>query len=261
MSTISLIIKREYLTRVRKKTFIIMTILGPILMASLFIVPVLMAQYDQNEVSKIQVIDESGLFKGKLQNSESMKFELDTFSLPVAKTLFNPDKHTAILYIPGNVINNSGSIMLFSAKQPNINLVNSIESTIQKEIESMKLKAQGINQETLDQIKTKVRVNNRTLNESGEEEASADLTTAVGMIGGILIYMFIFLYGAQVMRGVIEEKTNRIVEVIISSVRPFQLMMGKIIGIALVGLTQFLLWIVLTVVVYSSLQATVLKSV
>src|SRR4030095_244343 len=130
---------------------------------------------------------------------------------------------------------------------PNINLVNSIESTIQKEIESMKLKAQGINQETLDQIKTKVRVNTRTLTEQGEEETSAGLTTAVGMIGGVLIYMFIFLYGAQVMRGVIEEKTNRIVEVIISSVRPFQLMMGKIIGIALVGLTQFLLWIVLTV--------------
>ncbi len=246
MNTISLIIKREYLTRVRKKSFIIMTILGPILMASLFIVPVLMARYDENEVSKIQVIDESGLFKGKLQNSESLVFEMDTMSLAVAKTIFNPERHTAILYIPGNVINNTGALMLFSAKQPNINLVTSIERTIQKEIESMKLQAQGINQETLEQIKTKVNVNTRTLTEQGEEETSAGLTTIVGMLGGVLIYMFIFLYGAQVMRGVIEEKTNRIVEVIISSVKPFQLMMGKIIGIALVGLTQFLLWIVLT---------------
>ncbi|MDQ3050732.1 MAG: ABC transporter permease [Bacteroidota bacterium] len=246
MSTISLIIKREYLTRVRKKSFIIMTILGPILMASLFIVPVLMARYDENEVSKIQVIDESGLFKGKLQDSESLVFEMDTLSLPVAKTVFNPERHTAILYIPGNVINNTGAIMLFSAKQPNINLVTSIERTIQKEIESMKLQAQGINQQTLDQIKTRVHVNTRTLTEQGEEETSAGLTTIVGMLGGVLIYMFIFLYGAQVMRGVIEEKTNRIVEIIISSVKPFQLMMGKIIGIALVGLTQFLLWIVLT---------------
>ncbi len=247
MSTIALIIKREYLTRVRKKSFIIMTVLGPILMASLFIVPVLMARYDENEISRIQVIDESGLFEGKLQNSESMRFEMDTLTLPVAKAMFNPDKHAAILYIPGNVINNSGAIILFSAKQPNINLVNSIETKIQKEIESMKLKAQGINQATLDQIKTRVRVNTRTLSEAGEEEASAGLTTAVGMIGGVLIYMFIFLYGAQVMRGVIEEKTNRIVEVIISSVKPFQLMMGKIIGIAMVGLTQFLLWIILTI--------------
>jgi len=249
MSTISLIIKREYLTRVKKKSFIIMTLLGPILMASLFIVPILMAKYDENETSKIQVIDESGLFKGKLQNSESMIFEMDTFSLPVAKTIFNPEKHTAILYIPGNVLNNTGAIMLFSAKQPNMNLVTSIERTIQKEIESLKLKAQGINQETLDQIKTRVSVNTRTLTEQGEEETSAGLTTIVGMLGGVLIYMFIFLYGAQVMRGVIEEKTNRIVEVIISSVKPFQLMMGKIIGIALVGLTQFLLWIILTVAI------------
>lgn len=246
MSIISLIIKREYLTRVRKKSFIIMTILGPILMASLFIVPVLMLKYDDNEVSKIQVIDDSGIFKGKLQNSESVVFDIDTISLSIAKTIFNPEKHTAILYIPSNVINNTGALMLFSAKQPNINLVTTIERTIQKEIESMKLKAQGINQEMLDQIKTKVNVNTRTLTEQGEEATSAGLTTIVGMLGGILIYMFIFLYGAQVMRGVIEEKTNRIVEVIISSVKPFQLMMGKIIGIALVGLTQFLLWIILT---------------
>jgi ABC-2 type transport system permease protein len=255
MSKISLIIKREYLTRVRKKSFIIMTILGPVLMASVFVIPLLMAKYDENEVSKIRVVDESGLFAGKLADSESMLFEMDSMSLPVAKELFNPETHTAILYIPGNVINNSGSIMLFSAKQPNINLVTSIERTIQKEIEAMKLKSHGIDQATLEQIKTKVRVNTRTLTEQGEEETSAGLTTAVGLIGGLLIYMFIFLYGAQVMRGVIEEKTNRIVEVIISSVKPFQLMMGKIIGIALVGLTQFLLWIVLTFGISSVVSA------
>ncbi len=251
MNTISLIIKREYLTRVRKKSFIIMTILGPLLMASLFIVPVLMSKYDSDKVSTIQVIDESGLFKDKLLNSESMKFEMDSVSLPIAKTIFNPEKYTAILYIPGNILNNSNSIMLFSAKQANLNMVTTIEKTIQKEIETMKLKANGINQETLDQIKTKVQVNTRKLTDKGEEESNAGLTTAVGMIGGLLIYMFIFLYGAQVMRGVIEEKTNRIVEVIISSVRPFQLMMGKIVGIALVGLTQFLLWIVLTFAISS----------
>jgi ABC-2 type transport system permease protein len=143
------------------------------------------------------------------------------------------------------------SVMLFSAKQPNINLVSSIESTIQKELENRKLQSHGINQQTLDQIKTKVKINTRTLTDKGEEETNAGMNTAAGLIGGLLIYMFIFLYGAQVMRGVIEEKTNRIVEVIISSVRPFQLMMGKIIGIALVGLTQFLLWIILTMSISS----------
>lgn len=251
MGTISLIIKREYLTRVRKKTFIIMTILGPVLMASLIIVPILMAKFSETEESKIRVVDESGLFAGKLPDSESMLFVMDSVTLPQAKESFNPDKETAILYIPANVINNTGSIMLFSAKQPNLNMVTTIERTIQKEVENMKLQARGIDKNILDEIKTKVKVNTRTLTEQGEEETNAGLTYAVGFIGAMLVYMFIFLYGAQVMRGVIEEKTNRIVEVIISSVKPFQLMMGKIIGIALVGLTQFLLWVVLTFAISS----------
>jgi len=255
MNKIFLIIKREYLTRVRKKTFIIMTILGPVLMASIFVIPVILTKYDENEVSRVQVIDESGLFEDKLSDAQDIIYEMDTISLPVAKAIFDPEKHVAILYIPANVINNTGSMMLFSAKQPNMNLVASIEKSIQKEIENMKLKSRGIDQQTLDDIKTKVRINTRKLTEQGEEESSAGLTTAVGMIGGLLIYMFIFLYGAQVMRGVIEEKTSRIVEVIISSVKPFQLMMGKIIGIALVGLTQFLLWIVLTLLISSTVSA------
>lgn len=251
MGTISLIIKREYLTRVRKKTFIIMTILGPVLMASLIIVPILMAKFSETEESKIRVVDESGLFTGKLPDSESMRFVMDSITLPQAKESFDPEKESAILYIPANVINNTGSIMLFSAKQPNLNMVTTIERTIQKEVENMKLQARGIDKNILDEIKTKVKVNTRTLTDQGEEETNAGLTYAVGFIGAMLVYMFIFLYGAQVMRGVIEEKTNRIVEVIISSVKPFQLMMGKIIGIALVGLTQFLLWVVLTFAISS----------
>ena len=228
-----------------------MTILGPVLMASLFIVPIIMAKYSDTEESKIRVIDESGLFTGKLPDSESMIFVMDSITLPEAKSSFDPEKETAILYIPANVINNTGSIMFFSAKQPNLNMVTSIERTIQKEIETMKLQARGIDQNTLEEIKTRVEVNTRTITEQGEKETNAGLTYAVGFIGAMLVYMFIFLYGSQVMRGVIEEKTNRIVEVIISSVKPFQLMMGKIIGIALVGLTQFLLWVILTFAISS----------
>jgi len=221
MSKISLIVQREYLSRVRKKSFIIMTLLGPVLMASL------------------------------LLNSSSMIFEMDSTTLPIAKATFDADRHTAILYIPGNIVNNTGSVLLFFAKQPSLGMVTSIEKTLQKELENMKLQTRGIDRKVLEEIKTKVSVNTRKLTEDGEEESSSNLATVVGMIGGILIYMFIFLYGAQVMRGVIEEKTSRIVEVIISSVRPFQLMMGKIIGIALVGLTQFVLWIVLTITISS----------
>jgi ABC-2 type transport system permease protein len=251
MSIISLIIKREYLSRVKKKSFIIMTILGPVLMAALFIVPVVLSSYNDEEVQTIRVIDESKLFTGKLVGSESMAFDFDSLSIQTAKETFDADKYDALLYIPGNVLHNTGSIMLFSAKQPNLSLVTAIEKSLQQEIENMKLQARGIDRATLTEIKTKVNVNTRKLTEQGEEKSSAGLSTAVGMIGGVLIYMFIFLYGAQVMRGVIEEKTNRIVEVIISSVRPFQLMMGKIVGIALVGLTQFVLWIVLTAAISS----------
>jgi len=247
MSTISLIIKREYLSRVRKKSFIVMTLLGPVLMAAIFVVPVLLASYNHDDIQHIRVIDESRLFSGKLTGSETMLFDFDTITIQQAKASFNGEKYDALLYIPGNVLHNTNSIMLFSAKQPNLNLVTAIEKSLQQEIEDMKLQARGIDRSMLTEIKTKVSVNTRKLTEQGgEEQSSAGLSTAVGMIGGVLVYMFIFLYGAQVMRGVIEEKTNRIVEVIISSVRPFQLMMGKIVGIALVGLTQFILWIVLT---------------
>ncbi|HEX5001336.1 MAG TPA: ABC transporter permease [Bacteroidia bacterium] len=257
MSTISLIIKREYLSRVRKKSFIIMTILGPVLMAAIFVVPVLIASYNHEDIQHIKVVDESRLFSGKLTGSETMVFDFDTTSIQQAKATFSGEKYDALLYIPGNVLHNTNSVMLFSAKQPNLNLVTAIEKSLQQEIEDMKLQARGIDRTTLTEIKTKVSVNTRKLTEQGGEElSSAGLSTAVGMIGGVLVYMFIFLYGAQVMRGVIEEKTNRIVEVIISSVRPFQLMMGKIIGIALVGLTQFILWIVLTLTL-SSVASTV----
>jgi ABC-2 type transport system permease protein len=251
MSIISLIIKREYLSRVKKKSFIVMTILGPVLMAALMVAPVLIASYDQDDVQKIQVIDESKLFIDKLTDSESMNFQFDTIPVQDAKASFDGVKFDALLYIPGNVLTNTTTIMLFSADQPNLSLVTSIEKSLQQEIENMKLRARGIDRKTLSEIKTDVSVNTRKLTEKGEEQSSAGLSTAVGMIGGILIYMFIFLYGAQVMRGVIEEKTNRIVEVIISSVKPFQLMMGKIVGIALVGLTQFVLWIVLTLTISS----------
>ncbi|HQF29489.1 MAG TPA: ABC transporter permease, partial [Bacteroidia bacterium] len=127
-----------------------------------------------------------------------------------------------------------------------------IEDALQKQIENEKLKSKGIDQSTLESIKTSINLKTQTI---GGQKSNTELTTVVGFIGGILIYMFIFLYGAQVMRGVIEEKTNRIVEVIISSVKPFELMMGKIIGVALVGLTQFLLWIVLTMTISAGVSS------
>jgi ABC-2 type transport system permease protein len=239
-----LILQREYLSRVKKKSFIIMTILGPLLMATLMIAPVLIAKYADDDVNRILIVDEKPeLFTTTMPNSVSVIFENTRLSLDSAKKQFDKEKYYGILYMPADIVRNPGGAMLFTQKQANLSVTEYIESTLEKQIEEDKLKAEGIKKETLDAIKTSVDL--KTLTFKGEENSAA-LASAVGLIGALLIYLFVFLYGVQVMRGVIEEKTNRIVEVIISSVKPFELMMGKIVGIALVGLTQFLLWIILT---------------
>lgn len=244
MNKILLIIQREYLTRVKKKSFIVMTILGPLLMAAVTVAPVLIAKYSNDSLNKILVVDEKPeIFTTILPGSENIHFINTRISLDSAKATFDPEKYYGILYLPADIMKNPGGAMLFTEKQANLNVTSYIENALEKQIEEDKLKAEGIKQETLSSIETKVNL--KTLSLKGEENSAA-LATGVGFIGGVLIYMFILLYGVQVMRGVIEEKTNRIVEVIISSVKPFQLMMGKIVGIALVGLTQFLLWILLT---------------
>ncbi|MFM7053562.1 MAG: ABC transporter permease, partial [Bacteroidota bacterium] len=259
MSKISLIIQREYFSRVKKKSFIIMTILGPLLMAALFMVPILMAMYEEKEEVTIKVIDESGLFASRFKDTPTLKFQIDTLPLVVAKQLFNSETDDGILYLPGNFINNNASVLLFTAKQANLNMVAALEKTVQAEVEDIKLmaitKEYGMSREELEKTKSEVKINARILTEKGEENSSAEWKSIICFILAFMIYMSIFLYGTQVLRGVMEEKSNRIVEVIISSVKPFQLMLGKIVGIALVGLTQFLLWIVLTFA-FSSIATT-----
>ena len=247
MNKILLILQREYITRVKKKSFIVMTLLGPVLMAGIAIVPILIAKYSDDKINKIMVIDQRPeIFTTILPSSETVLFVNSKISLDSAKRAFDPEKFYGILYLQDDMVKNPGGAMLFTEKQANLSVTNYIENSLEKQIEQDKLKSEGIDQKTLSSIET--TVNLKTLSLKGEEN-SAELATIVGFICGFLIYLFIFLYGVQVMRGVIEEKTNRIVEVIISSVKPFELMMGKIIGIALVGLTQFLLWIVLTLTI------------
>ena len=249
MNKILLIVQREYLTRVKKKSFIIMTILGPLLMATIFVAPLLISEYSKNDGYKVHIIDQAPkIFTTILPSSETVQFVNDTINLEAAKEAFDSDKEYGILYIPADVIKNPGGIVLYTEKQANIKVTSYIERVLKEDIEKDKLKYEGISAQTLESIKTEIDL--KTLTLKGEENDSS-LNTIVGFVAGIMIYMFIFLYGVQVMRGVIEEKTNRIVEVIISSVKPIQLMMGKIIGIALVGFTQFLLWIVLTFTISS----------
>jgi len=255
---ISLIIQREYLTRVRQKSFIVMTIIGPLLMAALFVVPVWLALQQSEDVT-VLVVDDSFLFTERLENTENITFRYADGGLEGAKaqmaTETGPD---AVLYIHKNILSSTKGIQFIYESQPSIHVIRHIETTLSNDIEKFKLAKYGIEQSAIDAARTDVRLVTKKMDELGKESsANTEVSMMVGLFSGILIYMFIFLYGVQVMRGVIEEKTTRIIEVIISSVKPFELMMGKIIGIALVGLTQFMLWMVLTGVLVSGARAVI----
>ncbi len=257
MNKIFLIIQREYLARVRKKSFIIMTILGPVLFAAFLIVPTYLATMQDKEEKTIAVVDSSTIFLNNLPESEYVRFTyIPGTELEQLKSNLAGSGYYAILYIPANILASNTSI-LYSDKQPSMSTRIYISNILDKELEREKLKAQHIEnlESILKSVATKVNLRNITLTEEGtEKESHAGLAMGIGYAGGMLIYFFIFLFGAMVMRGVIEEKVSRIVEVIISSVRPFQLMMGKILGVGLVGLTQFILWVILTLGIVTGVQ-------
>ncbi len=247
-----LVIRREYLTRVKKRSFIIMTFLGPILMATVFILPVILTQIAEDDEKNILVLDETGLFFGKFQDSENVSYEYVVTDLESAKNNMQSQGDHALLYIPKTNLSLPASAILYSAKQPSLSIKNYVKGIMKKEVEAKKLQASGIDPDLIKSTQTSIKIDTVRIDDSGgEEESYTEVSMGLGIFASIMIYMFIFIFGAQVMRGVIEEKTNRIVEIIVSSVKPFQLMMGKILGIALVGLTQFILWIILTFAIVS----------
>ncbi len=253
-----LIIAREYLTRVKKKSFIIMTILGPVLFAAVIIGPAWFASMEDREVRTIAVVDSSKLFIGKLPETDYLKFDyIENTGIDELRARFDETKYYAVLYIAHIVAHTPSAIQLMSDRQPSLNIRMHISNAIEKELENLKLATYNI--DNLDEILASIKttVNIRTIiwqDDGGEVESHSELAMITGYVGGFLIYFFIFLFGAQVMRGVIEEKSSRVVEIIVSSVRPFQLMLGKIVGIGLVGLTQFLLWVILSVALVTIAQ-------
>lgn len=245
MKNILLIIKREYLTRVRKKSFIVMTILGPLLMALVY-AGIWWAALKSGDQKKVEVLDNSGLFSEKFKDSKSFAYEFKEGNIDSLKNNLKTSGYDALVYIPADVFDNPKGVKIYSESGVSLDMQNGIESAIENEIENIKLLEAGITRSTLENAKVRVATETISLKEGGEQKSSAGAATVIGFIAGFLIYMAVFIYGAQVMRGVTEEKTSRIIEVLISSVKPFQLMIGKIVGVALVGLTQFGLWIVLS---------------
>lgn len=255
MNNLGIIIKREYLTRVKKRSFLLLTFLGPLFFAALMIAPsLLMLRSEKMESKKaIVVLDESGMFDGKIENTDANTFiyENENANIDSLKKFVFDGIYDAFLYIPSTSLNIPVNAKLYSDKQIPMTLSSHIEREMKQVVEHQKLLASGIDPDIVKASKTSINVSTiRMDEESGEKTSYAELEYIIGLVLALVIYFAIFLFSNQVLRGVIEEKTNRIIEVIISSVKPFELMMGKIVGIALVGLTQFLLWIVLTIGIY-----------
>lgn len=263
MSNVSTIIQREYSTRVKKKSFIIMTVLTPLIFVALFIIPVLIMGNQDKEFKKIAVVEEDGeLFKGVLKDRDDVDFVyLENTDVNQLKSSFEEAGYYGVLYISPLVTNVPQAVQLISKKQPPMDLLQYIERSLEQDIENKKLLAYNIENidNILKSVQTDVSVQTIRIDDAGEtKETSTGVSMVLAYLGAFLMYIVVLLFGVQVMRGVFEEKNNRIVEVIISSVKPVELMMGKIIGIALVGLTQFSIWIILSFGILSIVQSTVL---
>lgn len=250
---IGIIIQREYLTRVKKRSFLLITFLAPLFFAALMFLPTLLIKNSEkfDEKRTIAVCDESTIFINRFENTDFNTFIYIDNDIDDAKNLVREGVYDGVLYIPGTMLNLPTNAEIYSKKQIPMTVTAHIRSTMKQVLEHQKLLASGIDPDIVKASATTINVQTiRMSEEEGKDKKSyGELEFLLGMFLCVIIYFVILLFGQQVMRGVIEEKTNRIIEVIVSSVKPFELMMGKIIGIALVGLTQFLLWAVLTIAI------------
>lgn len=253
------ITKREYLTRVKKKSFILMTLLTPLLIAAFYgvIIWVSMSQSTSTEELNLVIVDPTNIFEAEIEEPDDINFLFETqfTTLDLAQN----DSLDGLITVPSNFeIADKLDIKYESEGSLSVNNKSRIERAFKEVLREKKLKQVGVSQSTIDSLYTSVSINQFKVEEDGTtKKSNIGINTLLGTAFAFMIYMFIFLYGVQVMKGVIEEKTNRIVELIISTVKPFQLMMGKVIGIALVGLTQLLIWVLLTSVLTGVIGAIV----
>lgn len=247
-NNIWIITAREYLSRVKKRSFIIMTLLTPLLIAGFYglIIWVSVSQTKGSEEKKVVVVDESKQFKGLIEDQSNLKFYFkDSYSID---NLLESDSIDGLLVVPSTFNLNETLTMKYQSKKSlSVSENDDIQDVFRNVLRQKKLKTFGVSQATIDSLQSRVVLNQFKVDDEGNVKSSnLAINTGLGMGLSLVIYFFIFLYGVQVMRGVIEEKTNRIVELIVSTVKPFQLMIGKVIGIAAVGLTQLGIWIILT---------------
>ncbi len=265
MNRLGLVIQREYITRVRKKSFIILTILMPVLMVALTFVPLWLSTLNDGGVKNIAVIDTTGIYAPLLESSESYHFQIigepeqQESESRLGKDLF------AILHITGDLSENPRLVSLTSEKQTPQELQSMIVRTLSEKVTQQKLdglsQSGNVDSESIARVRAIVEegagISLRTMRLSDDgsvSESSTELATIIGMVFTILIYMFILMYGNMVMQAVLEEKKSRIVEVMVSSVKPVNLLVGKIVGIGLVGITQLVIWGILMGILFSGVS-------
>ena len=254
LNTTGIIISREYLNKVKKKSFLITTFLVPVLFAALALLPTLIMLGTKESAKTIAVVDRSGIVAPALENSETATYSIvEDTDIDALKLSLKEKGYDGLLVISElDTVARTVSADIYSSKPLGMDLSENINSKINSAVESWRIEQSGVDnlKEIMKDVKVNVRLRSYTLDEEGKEKVSeSGVYMMVSMILGMIIYMFIALFGGMVMSSVIEEKASRVVEVLVSSVKATELMFGKIIGVALVALTQFFLWIVLTLAI------------
>ncbi len=248
MNHLSLIIKREYLTKVRNKSFIIMTFLSPLIMVGIFSLVAYLSQLNNDKVRTISVLDESGLFVHQFEDDNNLKFNtLTDISLEEAKKATELNGEYGLLFIPKktSIDELAKSITFYSEDSPSLVVMGDIERTIRSKSNTLKLEEAGFNAQQISDLRVDIETKLETFAGEKTSKLGSGLKLIFGGIAGYLLFMFIIIYGNMIMRSVIEEKTSRIIEVIVSSVKPMKLLLGKILGTSLAGVTQFTAWVLL----------------
>lgn len=263
LRTISVVISREYETRVKKKSFLVTTFLVPVLFAAVCCIPALIVLFNKDEAKEIAVVDESGIVMPALEsNSEVTYVDCNAIDLDSLKAGFRESSFSAILYVSAIDENKSVQVSTYSTKPVGISVLSDAERTITDAVQDYRIEQYNIDglKQILEEVKPDIDIKNYTIGEDGEDKiSSSEVYMFISMFLGIIIFMFVTMFSASVMQSVVEEKQSKVVEVLLSSVDSVDLMFGKIIGVALVALTQFLLWIVLTMVITSSVFGIVGK--
>ncbi|MBZ0327877.1 MAG: ABC transporter permease [Altibacter sp.] len=260
MNHLSLIIKREYLNKVRNKSFIIMTFLSPLIMVGIFTLVAYLSELNNDKIRTIAVLDESGLFSDQFESTPGLQYTmLNGVTLAEAKITSEENGDYGLLYIPktDSIKALSNATTFYSEDSPSLMVMDDIEDAIAEKANTLRLKEAGIDAQTIKSLRIRVEANLETYKGEETSKLGSGLKLAFGGAAGYLLFMFIIIYGNMIMRSVIEEKTSRIIEVIISSVQPMKLLLGKIFGTTLAGITQFLAWVIL-IGVLSALMTSIL---